>query len=60
MTDDQKVSSGGGVVDDGEWVEVIEMSIDEVKSYLAQEEVNSPTFTLYGLHWFLSNKASQF
>ena len=46
-----------GVVEDGEMVEVVEMSIEEVKAYLQKEEVNCPTFTLYGLQWFLSNKS---
>jgi len=57
VTNDQKVSEGGGVVEDGEMVEVVEMSIEEIKAYLQKEEVNCPTFTLYGLQWFLSNKS---
>ena len=60
VTDDQRVSSGGGVKHEGELIEVIEMSIEDVKGYLDRKEVNCPTFTLYGLQWFLAKKANRF
>ena len=56
VTDQDKVSSGGGVAEDGEMIEVVEMTIEEVRKYINGDDLNSPTFTLYGLMWFLANK----
>ena len=56
VRNEDRVSSGGGVAAEGEMIEVVELHVEEVKKYLRQPEVNSPTFTLYGLQWFLLNK----
>ena len=56
VTEDDRVSAGGGLANEGERIEVVEQTIDEIKAYLAEPEVNCPTFTLYGLQWFLANK----
>ena len=58
VTDDQKISSGGGLEEEGEMIEVIEMSIDEIKSYLDQNELKTNGRSLTGLYWFLARKAS--
>ena len=58
VTDDQKISSGGGLLEEGEMIEVIEMSIDEIKSYLDQNELKTNGRSLTGLYWFLARKAS--
>lgn len=57
VTDKMKVSQGGGLADEGEMIEVVEMSIPEVRQYLNQSDVNSPGGLLFGLMWFLNNKA---
>ena len=56
VSDSDRVSSGGGVASEGEMIEVVELSVAEVKTYLQEPDINSPTFTLYGLQWFLLNK----
>lgn len=56
VTDQDRVSSGGGVATEGEMIDVVEMTVEEVRDYLAGNDLNSPTFTLYGLMWALSNK----
>ena len=56
VSEEDRVSSGGGVAAEGEMIEVVELSLDEVKEYLKRLNINSPTFTLYGLQWFLLNK----
>lgn len=56
VTDEQKVSSGGGLASEGEMIEVVELSIEDVISYINSEDCQSPVFTLYGLQWFLTNK----
>lgn len=54
VTDDMKDNSGGGV--DDEFIEIVEMSIPEVKKYMNQMHILSPSSLLFGVHWFLSNK----
>ena len=54
----QKISSGGGLEEEGEMIEVIEMSIDEIKSYLDKNELKTNGRNLTGLYWFLARKAS--
>ena len=56
VTDQDRVSSGGGIATEGEMIEVVEMTVEEIRDYLAGNDLNSPTFTLYGLMWALSNK----
>ena len=57
VSEKDKVSNGGGVAAEGEMIEVVELSLDEVKEYLKMPNVNSPASTLHGLQWFLLNKA---
>lgn len=54
VTDDMKVSAGGGVED--EIIDVIEMTVDEFKKYCYQDAIKSPGSVLVALHWFLLNK----
>jgi UDP-sugar diphosphatase len=51
------VTAGGGNADECELIEVVELSILEAKNYLAQKSVSSPGGFLFGLQWFLHNKA---
>ena len=60
VTDQDRVSSGGGVATEGEMIDVVEMTVQEVRDYLAGDDLNSPTFTLYGLMWALSNRVKDF
>ena len=57
VSEKDKVSNGGGVAAEGEMIEVVELSVDEVKDYLKMPNANSPASTLHGLQWFLLNKA---
>ena len=56
VNDQMHVSRGGGLEAEGEMIEVIEMNPKDVESYLRQDCVKSPLFTIYGLSWFLNNK----
>ena len=58
VNDQMHVSKGGGLEAEGEMIEVIEMSPKEVESYLSQDCVKSPLFTIFGLSWFLNNKTT--
>ena len=59
VTDDQKVSNGGGLEEEGEMIEVIEMSIDELKANLEKKELlKTNGRNLAGLYWFLAKKSN--
>lgn len=51
VTDDMKVSSGGGV--DDEIIEVVEMTVEEVKKYISQNNIQSPPSFLFAIYWYL-------
>lgn len=60
VTDNMKVDgAGGGLAEEGELIEVAEVSVPEVKKLMKSSKVNIPTFTMYGLYWFLLNKTQQ-
>lgn len=55
VTDNMRVSTGGGT--DDELIEVVEMTVEDVKKYVTQKGVvNSPPSFLFGIYWFLLNK----
>ncbi|XP_017879821.1 uridine diphosphate glucose pyrophosphatase-like [Ceratina calcarata] len=56
VTDEMHTHPGGGAASEGELIEVVELSIPEVKEYINSEEVQSPPSLLYGITWFLLNK----
>ena len=43
--------SGGGLAEEGELIEVVEMTVEEVRKLLAEPEVNATPVALYGLMW---------
>lgn len=49
-------SAGGGNLDEGELIEVIEMSIEEAKEYMQRDDVLSPGGFLFALSWFFRLK----
>jgi len=60
VSEDLRVNSGGGNAEEGEEIELVEMSIQEVEDYLSQPSVSSPGSFLFALQWFLSKKAPQY
>lgn len=60
VTDSMKTHRGGGVSEDGEFIEVVEMTIPEARNYIHEKSVNATSGFLLGLQWFLTNKADQF
>nr|CAD7589217.1 unnamed protein product [Timema genevievae] len=56
VTDQMKKGPGGGNPKEGELIEVVEMSISEATSYMAQHEVQSPGGFMFALMWFFHNK----
>ncbi|XP_058792233.1 uridine diphosphate glucose pyrophosphatase NUDT14-like [Phymastichus coffea] len=60
VTDEMNTHPGGGAEEEGELIEIVEMSIDEVKEYVNSEEVQSPPCFLNGIAWFLANKKDRY
>ena len=72
MTEKDKKGQGGGVAEEGEFIDVVEMGVEEVripttclqnwipniqvKNYLGQGRVDSPAGFLFAVQWFLLNK----
>lgn len=54
VTDDMKVSAGGGIHD--EIIDVIEMTVPEMQKYINSDYILSPPSFLYGISWFLNTK----
>lgn len=56
VTDEDKTSGGGGV--DGEIIEVVEYSLEEARKFVSKgANINSPPSCLFGVLWFLTNRA---
>lgn len=56
VTDDEKVNQGGGV--DDEIIEIAEYSIEEIEARMKPGNIlTSPPSFLFGILWFLTNKA---
>ncbi|XP_012216559.1 uridine diphosphate glucose pyrophosphatase NUDT14-like [Linepithema humile] len=57
VTDDMRTQPGGGDESEGEVIEVVEMSIPELKDYMKSKEIQSPSSFLFGISWFFLNKS---
>jgi len=60
VTDEMKVSDGGGLASEGEMITVREMSVKQTRAYMASPFVNSPTGFLMAVNWFLANKSQKY
>ncbi|KAK3912771.1 Uridine diphosphate glucose pyrophosphatase NUDT14 [Frankliniella fusca] len=60
VTDDMKVNQGGGLVDEGEVIEVVELSIPEAREYAEAIDNISPAGFSFGLLWFFMKKSQTF
>ena len=53
--------SGGGVAEEGERIEVVEMSLDDAKDvFIKAKDVKTSPATLYGVMWFMLEKAADY
>ncbi|XP_011159704.1 uridine diphosphate glucose pyrophosphatase NUDT14 [Solenopsis invicta] len=57
VTDNMQIHPGGGDESEGEVIEIVELSVSELKDYIRLKEVQSPASFLYGVSWFLLNKS---
>ena len=54
-----RVSSGGGVAEEGEMIEVVEIPVTEARSLIMDENVVKPIHLMFALMWFYENKWKQ-
>jgi hypothetical protein len=54
-----QIFAGGGNLDEGELIEVVEMGIEDTKSYIQSEDVLSPGAFLFALTWYLRTKETK-
>lgn len=54
VTDEMKVAIEATNKD--EFIEVVEMPVEEAKNYVTQKQIRSPQNFLFGVYWFLYNK----
>ena len=52
ITDAMRVSYGGGQANEGEQIEVVELSIKETRNLILDESINREPCLLVALHWF--------
>ena len=52
--------SGGGLAEEGERIEVVEMSVAEARdAFVKSRDVKTSPATLYGVMWFMLEKANK-
>ena len=56
ITDAMKVSAGGGLVEDGEMIEVYELPLMSAHEFMWDESKEKPVGVILGLMWFFQNK----
>lgn len=52
VTDSMRVGKGGGLASEGEFIEVVEKSVNEARQLLFNENVNREPGLLFALQWF--------
>ena len=60
VTDQQKVSQGGGNPEEGELIEVIEVPASEAEKYALDDSINRPATFSLSLFWFEKYKKGKF
>ncbi|XP_072031102.1 uridine diphosphate glucose pyrophosphatase NUDT14-like [Amphiura filiformis] len=56
VTDAMKVSAGGGLVEEGEMIEVYELTLTSAPALMWDETKNKPVGVIFAFMWFFQNK----
>ncbi|KAK8774465.1 hypothetical protein V5799_010998 [Amblyomma americanum] len=59
VTDDMKKTAGGGLEEQGEMIDVVELTRAEAKNVLFDDRIMKPAVLLFGVTWFLEVKSKQ-
>lgn len=56
VTDDMKVGPGGGLQDEGEYIEVVEVSLTVAQHMIFDESIPRPLSFVFAMMWFFHKK----
>lgn len=56
VTDKMKVGHGGGVAEEGEMIDVIEVPATDGMKFVMDESINKPVGMIFAIYWFFANK----
>lgn len=56
VTDKMKVGYGGGVAEEGEMIDVIEVPVADGMKFVMDESINKPVGMIFAIYWFFANK----
>lgn len=56
VTEEMRTGKGGGVVEEGEMIDVIEIPKSEVMTFVMDENINRPIGMMFAVLWYFQNK----
>lgn len=59
VTDEMKVSAGGGNTHEGELIDVVEIPVTEGRKFIMDETFNKPVGVMFAMLWFYQNIRTQ-
>ncbi|OWF36977.1 Uridine diphosphate glucose pyrophosphatase [Mizuhopecten yessoensis] len=60
VTDKMRVGTGGGVAEEGELIDVVEIPLCDGKSFITDQNYSKPVAMMYALMWFFDVKAKHY
>ena len=58
VTDEHKVGPGGGLVEEGEMIEVFEIPVKDALEFVMNEDYNRPSSMILAILWYFQYKAA--
>ena len=55
VTDDMRVTSGGGNAEEGELIDVVEIPVQQGREFIMDESKNKPVAMMFTMQWFYEN-----
>ncbi|XP_063428526.1 uridine diphosphate glucose pyrophosphatase NUDT14-like isoform X1 [Mytilus trossulus] len=56
VTDAMRVSKGGGLEEEGEMIDVVDIPVSEAMDFVMDDKVNKPVGVMFAVLWFFQNK----
>lgn len=60
VTDSMRVSKGGGLVEEGEMIDVVDIPVSEAMEFVMDDNVNKPVGMMFAVLWFFQNKSKYY
>jgi UDP-sugar diphosphatase len=57
VTEEMRTGKGGGVVEEGEMIDVIEIHKSEIMRFVMDECINKPIGMMFAVLWYFENKS---